>query len=126
MSPLPSLAYARLNLIRVTLNCQFVDAVKCKFIDKSFVLLCYDTIIDRITFEILEITEDVCASLCVIVTIGKPHALYSSSLCVCLICVSSHFYALSLLRCIVHLQDACKRWILREMNSTSITEWMNS
>ena len=117
---------ARCNCICVTLNCQSVDAVKSKFIDKFSVLLCYNTIIDRITFEILEITEDVCASLCVIVTIGKPHALILSSPCVCLFCVSSHCYAFPLLCCILQLRNECARWTLREMNSTSITEWMNS
>ena len=117
---------ARCNLICVKLNCQSVDAVKSKFIDEFYVLLCYDTIIYRITFEILEITEDVCASLCVIVTIGKPHALLSSSPCVRLFCVSSHLYALPLLCCIVQLRDECAQWTLREINSTSITEWMES
>ena len=115
---------ARCNRICVTLNCQSVDAVKIITIDKSHVLLCYDTIIYRITFEILEITEDVCASLFVIVTIGKPHALLSSSPCVCLFCVSSHLYALPLLCCIVQLRDECAQWTLREMNSTSVIEWM--
>ena len=117
---------ARCNFICVTLNCQSVDAVKSKFIDKFSVLLCYNTIIDRITFEILEITEDVCASLCVIVTIGKPYALILSSPCVCLFCVSSHFYALPLLRCVMQFRDACARWKLQLMNSTSIIEWMES
>ena len=113
---------ARCNRICVTLNCKSVHAVKSKFIDESFVLLCYDTIIYRITFEILEITEDVCASLCVIVTIGKTYALILSSPCVCLFCVSSHCYALLLLCCIMQLRDAYAQWTLREINSISIIQ----
>ena len=87
-------------------------------------LLCSNKIIHCITFDILKIMEDVCAILCVIVTIGKPHALLSSSPCVCLFCVSLHFYALPLLCRIVQLQDECARGTLQEMNWTSITEWM--
>ena len=116
----------RCNLIRVTLNRQSVDAVRSEIIDESFKLLSFDTIFYRITFEILEIMEDVFASLCVIVTIRKPHALILLSSCVCLFCVSSHFYAFSLLCCIVQLQNECARWTLHLMNSTLITEWMNS
>ena len=117
---------ARCNRICVTLNRQSIDAVRSKIIDESIVLLSYDTMIYCITFGILEIREDVCASLCVVVTIGKPHALLSSSPCVCLICVSSHCYAFLLLSCIVQLRNECARWTLREMKSTSITEWMES
>ena len=115
---------ARCNCICVTLNRQSVDAIKSKIIDESHVLLCYDTIIYRITFEILEITEDVCASLCVCVTVGKLHALILLSSCVCLFCISSLCYALPLLRCIVQLRDECAQWTLREMNSTSVIELM--
>ena len=115
---------ARWTFVCVTLNRQSVDAVRSKFIYEFYVLLCYDTIFYRITFEILEITEDVCASLCVIVTIGKPYALILSSPCVCLFCVSSHCYAFSLLCCIVQLRNTYAQWTLHLMNSTSITEWM--
>ena len=91
---------ARCNCICVTLNRQSVDAIKSKIIDESHVLLCSETIIYRITFDILKIMEDVRASLCVFVTIGKPHALILSSPCVCLFCVFSHFYAfIALLYC---------------------------
>ena len=95
---------ARCNCICVTLNCQSVDAIRSKIFDESYMLLCYEQIIFCITFGILEITEDICATFCVIVTIGKPHALYSSFSCVCLFCVSLHFYAFPLLRCLVHLR----------------------
>ena len=117
---------ARCNCICVTLNRQSVDAIKSKIIDESHVLLCYDTIIYCITFEILEITEDVCASLCVIVTIGKLHALILLSSCVCLFCISLLCYAFPLLCCVVQLRDECAQWTLREMNSTSVIEWMES
>ena len=117
---------ARCNCFCVTLNRQSVNAVRSKIIDESFVLLCYDTVIYRITFGILKITEDVCALVCVIVTIGMLHALILLSPCVCLFCVSSHFYALPLLRCVMQFRDACARWKLQLMNSTSIIEWMES
>ena len=117
---------ARCNCFCVTLNRQSVDAIKSKIIDESHVLLCYDTIIYYITFEILEITEDVCASLCVIVTIGKLHALILLSSCVCLFCISLLCYAFPLLCCVVQLRDECAQWTLREMNSTSVIEWMES
>ena len=101
MSPCPLLHMRAFNRICVTLNRQSVNAVKSKIVDESYMLLCSETTIYRITFDILKIMEDVRVSLCVFVTIGKPHALILSSPCVCLFCVSSHCYALSLLSCIV-------------------------